>query len=143
MSDLEIAKHRLLEKGFSLVIVKAGKIVFETMQSGVSGFLKAIEMFGKEGLKGSSVADKIVGRAAAMLCVYCGVKAVYAVVLSNGGKEVLEKYGLLSESESLVPSILNRQQTGMCPFEKIVATISNVEEAYEKLKSCISNGGAF
>ena len=140
MSDLEIAKRRLLEKGFSLVLVKEGKIVFETKQPGVSGFLEAIGKFGKEVLEGSSVADKIVGRAAAMLCVYCGVKAVYAVVLSKGGKKVLEDQGVSLEFESLVPSILNRQQTGMCPFEKIVATTSNVKEAYEKLKSCINNG---
>jgi hypothetical protein len=138
MSDLEVAKRRLRE-GFSLVIVRAEEIVFETMQSGLNGFLKAIDMFGKEGLESSVVADKIVGRAAAMLCVYCGVRAVYAVVLSDGGKKVLQDQGVSLEFENLVPNILNRQQTGMCPFEKIVAAVSDAEEAYEKLKSCMNN----
>lgn len=136
MLDLEIAKRQLRQRGFSLVIVKRGKTVFETRQSGVSGFLGAIDKIGREGLAGSSAADKVVGRAAAMLCTYCRVKAVYAVVVSNGGRELLEENGVALEFERLVPNVLNRQQTGVCPFEKVVATISNVEEAYEKLKSC-------
>jgi hypothetical protein len=138
MLDIEIAKQQLLEKGLSLVIAKDGKIIFETRQSGVSGFLSAIEERGRESLHGASVADKIVGRAAALLCVYCGVKAVYAVVLSDGGKRVLKENSVSLEFENLVPSILNRQKTGTCPFEKLVLTISDEEEAYEKLKSCVS-----
>ena len=141
ISDLEIAKRQLRKRGFSLVIAKDGKIIFETRQSGVSGFLKAIDEFGKRGLAGSSIADRVVGRAAAMLCVFCGVKAVNAVILSKGGKELLEENGVSFQFESLVPNILNRQQTGVCPFEKIVATISNAEEAYEKLKTCINETG--
>jgi uncharacterized linocin/CFP29 family protein len=138
MLDVEIAKRQLLEKGFSLVIVKDEKILFETRQSGVSGFLSAIEELDRENLHRASVADRIVGRAAALLCVYCGVKAVYAVILSDGGKRVLKENDVALEFENLVPSILNRQKTGTCPFEKIVSTISDGEEAYEKLKSCIS-----
>jgi uncharacterized linocin/CFP29 family protein len=138
MLDIEIAKHRLLEKGFSLVIAKDRKIIFGTKQSGVSGFLSAIEELGRESLHGVSVADRIVGRAAALLCVYCGVKAVYAVVLSDGGKRVLKENSVSLEFENLVPSILNKQKTGTCPFEKLVLTISDEEEAYEKLKSCVS-----
>ena len=137
MLDVKIAKHQLLEKGFSLVIVKDEKIIFETRQSGVSGFLSAIEELGRERLRGASVADRIVGRAAALLCVYCSVRSVYAVVLSDGGKRLLKENDVALEFENLVPSILNRQKTGTCPFEKIVSTISNGEEAYEKLKSCV------
>jgi hypothetical protein len=141
MSDLEIAKRQLRKGGFSLVIAKGGRIVFETRQSGVSGFLKAIDEFGKRGLAGSSIADRVVGRAAAMLCVYCGVRAVYAVIVSNRGKELLEENGVSFQFESLVPNILNRQQTGVCPFEKVVAPISNAGEAYEKLKTCMNETG--
>jgi len=138
MLNVEVARHQLLEKGLSLVIAKDGSILFETEQSGVSGFLLAIEKFGKEKLRGTSVADRIVGRAAALLCVYCGVKAVYAIVLSDGGKRVLEENGVIFEFENLVPSILNRQKTGTCPFEKIVSTVSDGEEAFKRLKSCVS-----
>jgi hypothetical protein len=138
MLDVEIAKRQLFEKGFSLVIVKDEKIILETRQSGVSGFLSAIKGLGRERLHAASVADRIVGRAAALLCVYCSVRAVYAVVLSEEGKRVLKENSVSLEFENLVPSILNRQKTGTCPFEKIVSTVSDGQEAYEKLKSCIS-----
>jgi hypothetical protein len=138
MLDVEIAKRQLSEKGFNLVIVKDEKIILETRQSGVSGFLSAIQELGRERLHAASVADRIVGRAAALLCVYCSVRAVYAVVLSEGGKSVLKENSVSLEFKNLVPSILNRQKTGSCPFEKIVSTVSDGQEAYEKLKSCIS-----
>ena len=138
MLDVEIAKHQLLEKGLSLIIVKDGKIIFETRQSGVSGFLSAIEELGRENLYGASVADRIVGRAAALLCTYCSIKTVYAAVISDGGKRVLKENSVSLEFENLVPSILNRQKTGTCPFEKIVSTVSDGEKAFERLKSCVS-----
>jgi len=137
MRELEIAKQRMREKGFSLVIAKDGKVIFETKLQGVSGFLGAIEKFGREDLRGSSVADKVVGRAAALLCVYCGVKAVYASVLSEGGKEMLEKNSVALEFENLVPNILNQLKTDACPFEKVVTTVADAEKAYEKLKLCM------
>ena len=137
MPDLEIARHYLRERGYSLVIAKDGRIVFATRQSSVSGFFRAIDKFGKDELFGSSVADKIVGRAAAMLCLYCAVKAVHAVILSQAGKELLEKSSVQFQFESLVPNILNRQKTGTCPFEQMVSSTSNAKEAYEKLRSCI------
>ena len=73
--DLELAKLNLIEKDLSLVIVKKGKVIFETKKPGISGFLQAIEKLDKS-LVASSVADKIVGVAAAMLCVYAGMSSV-------------------------------------------------------------------
>jgi hypothetical protein len=136
MPDLEMAKHHMKEQGYNLVIAKGGKIVFATRRSGVSGFLTAIDKLNREDLVDSSVADRVVGRAAAMLCLYCAVKAVHAVVLSEEGKELLEKNSVQFQFESLVPNILNRQKTGTCPFEQMVSSISNPKEAYEKLKYC-------
>ena len=40
-------------------------------------------------LQGYSVADLIVGKAAAMLFVKCGIAGVYAKTLSQSGKAVL------------------------------------------------------
>ncbi|HML02292.1 MAG TPA: DUF1893 domain-containing protein [Candidatus Bathyarchaeia archaeon] len=136
MPDLEMAKHHLKEQGHNLVIAKDGRIVFATRRSGVSGFLTATEKLSKDDLVGSSVADRVVGRAAALLCLYCSVTAIHAVILSEEGKELLEKNGVQFQFESLVPNILNRKKTGTCPFEQMMSSISNAKEAYEKLKSC-------
>jgi len=131
--DLRIAKKELKEKSLSLVIVKNGEILFESFSHGISGFLQAIEKLGKK-LEGASMADKIVGRAIALLCIYADVKEVYAETLSRGAKSLFEKYSLYYEWDNLVEKILDTQKIEACPFEKASKQISNPKEAYEKLK---------
>jgi hypothetical protein len=134
MQDLEIAKKRLNEKRLTLSIVKNGNIIFETGSSGISGFLEAIEKFGN-GLEGVSVADRVVGKAIALLCVYANVKAVYALILSKRAKSVFEKYAVYHEWEELVENILDVKRSRTCPFEKLAKEISNPEDAYGRLKA--------
>ena len=131
--DLRIAKKELKEKSLSLVIVKNGEILFESFSHGISGFLQAIEKLGKK-LEGASMADKIVGRAIALLCIYADVKEVYAETLSRGAKSLFEKYLLYCEWDNLVEKILDAKKIEACPFEKASKQISNPKEAYEKLK---------
>jgi hypothetical protein len=131
--DLEIAKRELKERSLSLVIVKDKKIIFESSSHGIIGFLQAIEKLGKS-LKKASVGDRIVGKAIALLCVYTEVKAVYAETLSERARIFFEKYALHCEWDNIVEKILGANKTKSCPFEKAAEHISNVEEAYEKLK---------
>jgi hypothetical protein len=133
MKDLELAKNTLRKHNCALVIVKDGKILFETNASGIRGFLIALEKSGKN-MEGSAIADKIVGEAAAQLCAYSHVRDVYAVILSQCGKDVLEKNNIHYMFENLVPHILNTKQTDLCPFEKLVAGSNSPEEAYERLR---------
>lgn len=133
-NDLNIAKQRLKQQNLALVIAKKGKVVFETNSHGIGGLLKAIEELDKE-MKGSSVADKIVGKAAALLCVYAGVVAVFAVTASEKGIRALRDNNVLCLFENKVPYILNYKRNDICPFEKLVIDISDSKEAYEKLKS--------
>lgn len=135
--DLDISKRELKEKKFNLVVAKKGNIIFESKTSGIKGLLYAIEKLSKR-LTGSTVADKIMGRASAMLCVYSQVKAVFAITISEEGKKVLEENNIVCQFEECVPNILNQQRTDMCPFEKLVIHIKTPEEAYENLKFLIS-----
>lgn len=134
MQDLEVAKKRLNEKVLTLSIVKKGEIVFETSSPRISGFLEAVENFA-EGLEGASVADRVVGKAIALLCVYAKVKAVYAITLSKKAKAVFEKYAIYHELDNLVENILDIHKVKMCPFEKLATEISNPAEAYERFKT--------
>jgi len=136
MKDLEISKARLNQRNFSLVIVKDRKILFETVSSGLWGLLQAIELLDKE-LAESSVADKVMGRAAALLLVYSCVSAVFAVTISEEGIKVLKDNGILYQFENRVPHILNSEGDDMCPFEKLTITLTNPAETYSRLKSLI------
>jgi hypothetical protein len=134
MQDLEIAKKRLIEKHLTLSVVKNGNAVFEATSHGVSNFLTAIEKFGSR-FDGASVADKVVGKAIALLCVYAKVKAVYGVILSKRGKAVFEENMVHHGWSTMVENILDAEKTGICPFEKLAAEISDPKDAYRRLKA--------
>ncbi len=140
MRDLELAEHMLKQKNLDLVIARNGRIIFENGLLGIRGLLHAIEKLGKEFI-GSSVADRIVGRAAAMLCVYSKAASVFAVMISEEGIKVLEENKLFYRFENRVPNILNQEGTDICPFEKLVMELTRPEEAYKKLKSFVDAQG--
>jgi len=136
MKDIEFAKNMLKKNNANLVIVKDGKLLFETRTTGIRGLLNAIDEIGDE-LKGSTAADKIVGEAAAQILVYSKVDRVFAVTLSQCGRDILTRNNIDYSYESLVPHILNLSKTDLCPFEKTVAGASNPSEAYERLRKSV------
>lgn len=142
MNDLETAKTMLFQKQLTLVIVKNGKTIFETRGHRISGFLDAIEQLGEK-LENAAVADKVAGKAVALLCVYAGITAVYAEVLSIKAKDIFTQNGITYEWKQLVDNILDEKKSDTCPFEKEATKISNPKEAYckfralqQKLRSC-------
>lgn len=132
LHDLELAKKKLATEALSVVIVKLGKIMFTSREPGVRSLIEAIREFGPS-LARASVADKVVGKAAALLCVYAKASRVYGCVMSELGSEVLKRFSVPFEHETLVPNILDRDGTGMCPFEKLVLRINSPEEAFSAM----------
>jgi hypothetical protein len=134
MNDLEIAKTQLHRKELTLVIVKNGEVLFETHSHRISGFLGAIEKLGAK-LEGAAVADRVAGKAIALLCVYVKISDVYAEVLSEKAKAVFEENGIRHEWKELVDNILNVNKSQVCPFEKAAAEISDPKDAYKAFKA--------
>jgi hypothetical protein len=142
MSDLEIAKNVLYKKELTLAIVKNGEVMFETRSHRISGFLGAIEQLGDK-LEYASLADRVAGKAIALLCVYAKIKEVYAEILSKKAKTVFEQNGIPNEWKELVDNVLDLNKSGVCPFENAADDISDPKDAYsifralqESLKAC-------
>ena len=75
-------------------VLKKGE---ELLLSEKSGIRPMLDWIGEgRALRDFDAADKIVGKAAAMLFVKAGIRSVYAAVLSRPGKEYLEKHGSLT-----------------------------------------------
>lgn len=87
-----------------------------------------------EFLRGAVVADKIIGRAAAMIMVRSGVCEVYGNVMSNGAVSIFEEAGIPYSYSNTCIAISNRRGDGICPMEKAVSRISDAEEAYKVLR---------
>lgn len=90
-----------------------------------------------DGLRGAAAADKIIGKAAALLLVYGGVSCIHAGVLSEGGQAVLLAHGIPYTYDQLTPWIRNRQGTGMCPMEQRVQAIDDPAQAFVVLSQAI------
>ena len=129
-TDLEMAKSNLA--GHTICLCKDGKLIFSE-KKGIAPMMGFIAQ--NADFRGYSVADTVVGKAAAMLFIKCGVACVYAKTLSESGKKVLEKYGVPYEYEVLTERIINRAGTDTCPMEKAVLATEDIEEAYALLKA--------
>jgi len=130
MTDLQIAKNNL--GGHTICLCKDGKCLYSNKR-GIAPMMDFIA--NRTDIKGYSAADLVVGKAAAMLFIKCGIIKVFAKTLSLNGKNTLEKYGISYEYETLTEKIINRDGTDICPMEKAVLDIDDVEEAYKALKN--------
>ena len=117
-------------EGHSVVCVRKD----EARISDERGIRPLLEMIGRgESLCGFCVADKIVGKAAALLFSILQPEALYARVLSEGGATVLEKFKIPYSCGTLTEKIVNRAGTDICPMEKTVFNIDDPQEALAAL----------
>lgn len=101
------------------LIVHTGKETMHFYERGIKR-LWYLTQHEEKPLRGARVEDSIVGKAAASLMVYAGVREVNAGVLSEGGKLVFEMNNIPYTYRELVPYIVNRKGGGMCPMEEAV-----------------------
>lgn len=86
-------------------------------------------------LEGATVADKVVGKAAAALMIKGGIKQLHADIISLSALSLLQKHHLMTAFETLVPHIKNRSGMDWCPLEKRC----NKEESVEGIFALIQD----
>lgn len=129
--NLERAKRILTEGGLTLAIVR-GEDVFTSTDRGVKPLLDLLDSGNPAG--SFCAADKVVGKAAAFLYVLLGAESIYVDVISKPALEILEKYGITAEYDTLTEAIRNRTNTGFCPMETAVMDINEPLEALEAVR---------
>jgi hypothetical protein len=123
---------RLEDSGLSLMVYSGGEIVFRSGSKGVRPHLEAIDSLG-ERLRGTTMVDKIVGRAAALLILYSEAAEVHAGIVSSGGRELLEMRGVrlfYGEETEHIKTVDGRIY---CPFEAMVQGIDDPTLAYHAI----------
>jgi hypothetical protein len=124
----------ILAEGLGLAAVKHGKVIASSREHGVRPLLDAVTSVG-ENLSGAVIGDRVVGRASAMLCIYCGVRAVYTPLASETALGELAAAGIPVIVDGTAPAILNRDGTDRCPFEKMTDGLSSPAEVVETLRA--------
>jgi len=136
---LAVARARLDREGWSLVVITNNGDCHVSQERGVTPLLELVEKLG-EGLRDAVLADKVVGRAAALLVAGAGFSRVYARVLSMPAREVLETAGIPVDWEHHVTGILNRSGDGCCPMEALTLDVTDPQEALAKLRKALGRG---
>jgi hypothetical protein len=129
----------LEDSGQNLLVFKDGELIFSSGSRGVAPLVEAVDAFGREGLMGVVTADRIVGRAAALLNVYMGAVEVHALLISAGAKEVLGEHGVGFVFREETDAIKMRDGVVFCPFERLVQEVSDPEEAYLMIRAKLSD----
>jgi len=93
------------EKTF--VIVGENKLAYCSQKRGLTPLLELLDNEPSM-LEGAIVGDRIMGRAAAMLCIYAKVKAVFAMSISDEAMELLEKHNILATWQETVAYIVEK-----------------------------------
>lgn len=88
-------------------------------------------------LKGASVADTVIGKAAAVILVLAGAKEAYGQIMSRAAIDYMDAHGIAHHCGEEVPLILNRTGDGSCPLEASVASLTDPQEAYAALTARI------
>lgn len=128
-------KESLSSENFTIVIRKDDKF-FSSYERGVNPLIHLIDN-DLSFLENSSVADKVIGKAAAMLMVLGKIKEVHTIVISEPAIEVFKKFNIAFHFDKKVKNIINRQGDGLCPMEQLCLDIEDPDVAYIEIKKLI------
>ena len=92
-----------------------------------------------EFLHGASVADKVIGKAAASLMVLGGVCEVYTRTISRPALQLLQEAGVMVTCDEVVDHIINRDRTGWCPLEQASRDLHSAKEIFPVIEKFIAN----
>ena len=129
--SLERAKS-LLKSTDSTIAVVSVDDVFTSHERCVKPLLHLLTE--KKGfLKGASVADKVIGKAAALLMVLGEIKEVHTLIISEPAIKVFEKHNIPCFYDKKV----NRTGDGLCPMETLCLDVEEPHKAFLKIVNFI------
>lgn len=114
------------------VVAVDGVIVAREQGRGVQPLLKLLDA-GK--LRRALVVDKVIGRAAAAICLAGEVRKVHALVMGEDAAALLRAHGIAATADRTVPKILNRDQSASCPLEARVEKLDDPAQMVEVLRT--------
>ena len=125
----------LLSGNYTIVVENDGK-VFTSQERGVKPLLHLLTE--KKGfLKGASVADKVIGKAAALLMILGEIKEVHTDIISEPAIQVFDNHKIIYHFDKKVTRIVNRTGDGLCPMESLCMDIDNPQEAFTAISKKI------
>lgn len=136
MKKIEKAKELLTDSVTFAAVSEKG--VFTSEKRGVAPIFELADS-DLDFLNGAAVADRVIGKAAAMLLERYGVAEIFARVTSEHAFEYLSNKTVKFEYNKKVEYIINRDKTDMCPMEKAVLGIDDSTEGERLIREKITD----
>ena len=115
----------------TLQVYEGGKLIFASQKDRLLPLVEYIENFAANH-RDVIIFDKIMGRAAALLCIKASCREVYSPLGSQLAIEALEEHGVKHHLSQIVPCIRKPNGEDMCPMEKL-SLDKTPEEFYQSL----------
>ncbi len=128
LSEFELSRD-------TLRVYEDCRLVFSSTRDRVIPLLEYIDSFASHH-NHEIIFDKIMGNAAALLCVKVGCQEVYSPLGSQLAIDTLEKYGIKYHLTEIVPYIQKASGEEMCPMENLSQN-KTPEEYYQAIKKII------
>ena len=128
----------LFENGaYTLVLQKDSETIYKDFVRSVGAALRVYDTQ-PELLRGAEVCDTIVGKAAAAIYILGGAAGVYAETMSVAAADFLTANGVDCACETKTEKLLNRQGTGLCPFEQAVLELERPEDCLPVVRATLA-----
>lgn len=124
-------KQKLETENLTCVISDSNDVIFTSNKRGVAPLIDFIQSFSTN--NSYYLADKVIGKAAALLCIKAGIKHINTLVISSPAKLILSNNLISYEFNTEVPAINNRTNTGLCPMEGLSKGVNTPDEMYDKV----------
>ena len=128
------AKLLLEKEDYTFVAVK-GESEIVSRDRGVKPLIDLIDNHAL--LTDFCVADKVVGKGAAILYSILGVDELYCAVISDHAFDFLQSEGISVFYGQKVDAIVNRDKTGFCPIESAVISIFDKKEGEKAIRNAL------
>ena len=125
--------------GYTLVVAPAdGTAPLTFTGRGVSDLIRLLD-HSPDLLRGATVADKVVGRAAAALMILGGVARLHTDVISTHALSIFAGHAVGVTYGTVTDHVINRSGTGWCPLESRCRDLSTPAECLGAIKSFLSS----
>jgi hypothetical protein len=127
---------KFLTSSNTLRVYKGDKLIFASDKDRLLPLVEYLEKFASHH-RNVVIFDKIMGRAAALLCIKANCLEVYSPLGSQLAVEVLGKRGIKYHLTRTVPCIQKPNQKDMCPME-LLSIGKEPEEFYQLIKNLLA-----
>lgn len=131
--DLLAEMAGLVRRGEAAAVAAVDGVIVAREQG--RGVLPLLKLLDDGHLRHALVVDKVVGRAAAAVCLVGRARRVHGLLMSEEAKSLLAAHNVPATADRLVPKILNRDQSASCPLEARVAQEADPQKMVADLRA--------